>query len=85
MLLIVVRNRDHGTNIQTWFVFSGRGVSGPASIFYRVTVLLWIGLGLAWFAGLISTIQADMERAFNRTVETVDEELDGKSSHEEVR
>ena len=46
--------------------------------------MFWIGLGLAWFAGLVSTIQSDIERAFNRKVETVNEEQDGKTCPEEV-
>ena len=47
--------------------------------------MLWIGLGLAWFAGLISTIQGDMEQIFNSKTETVDEELDRESRPQEVR
>ena len=63
---------------------SGRSLRGPAGIVYNVSVMFWIGLGLAWFAGLVSTIQSDIERAFNRKVETVNGEQDGKTCPEEV-
>ena len=85
ILTISVSKRIPWYQLTNVVFISGRSVRGLAGIFYSISVMFWIGLGLAWFAALISTIQADIERVFNRKIETAEEELDGKSSPEEVR